>query len=274
MKGILFIGDSFTWGQGLHYYSELNNVEYITQEMPTFSIEHLTKAHIDFKNTLRFPRLVANHFNTFEITRDGNGGDEDILIEYGNWILSEECINGNQRIFKDDISYLIYQTTSPFRNEYSFVLNGETIKISKQTIDEYFTGMMDKQHLVEKILKHISIEYNNDIDAFFDNHIRLNLIRIKELLLKFENVGIKTYILNWLHYYDKFIKDDNWLLEKTINIEYNNETFSCFQDAINKYRELGLSGDTSLPPNQDGHLSKLGNRLIADSIIKKIQNNI
>jgi hypothetical protein len=274
MKGILFIGDSFTWGQGLHYYSNLNNIEYITNEMPTFSIEHLTKGHIKFKNTLRFARLVANNFNTFEVTRFGNGGTEDQLIQYGNWFLSNDITDNYFRIFTDDVSHLVYQTTSPFRNEYSFILNGETIKIAKQTIDEYVSGMMHNKQLVEKVLEHINTNYNNDVEAFFDNHIKSNLDKIKDVLLQFEEKGIKTFLINWMNYYDEFIKNDEWLLNRTINIEYNNETFTCFQDLMGKYRELELSGDTSLPPNQDGHLSKIGNRVIADSIIKKIQNTI
>ena len=62
MKGIIFAGDSFTWGQGLYFYSELPRLFY-----PPFNQyigDNVTKSHRLFKNTKSFTRLVSNYFNT------------------------------------------------------------------------------------------------------------------------------------------------------------------------------------------------------------------
>ena len=64
MKGIIFGGCSFTWGQGLYFYSDLVDLKYPESEY-VFNQKEITDAQIKFKNTLYYPRLVSNHFNTF-----------------------------------------------------------------------------------------------------------------------------------------------------------------------------------------------------------------
>ena len=68
MKGILFGGCSFTWGQGLYHYSNLSNLP-ASSENRTFNSRVITEAMIRHKNSIRFPRLVANHLNTFEVCK-------------------------------------------------------------------------------------------------------------------------------------------------------------------------------------------------------------
>ena len=79
-KGILFAGCSFTWGQGLYYYSNMSTLK----EPPpdAYNWELVTDAHNKFRKTLYFPRLVANHFNTFEVSMIQNGGSELTSVEY------------------------------------------------------------------------------------------------------------------------------------------------------------------------------------------------
>ena len=66
-KGILFAGCSFTWGQGLYYYSGLETLKEPAPEQ--FDKKLIKDAHLRFMWTIRFPRLVANHFETFEIVK-------------------------------------------------------------------------------------------------------------------------------------------------------------------------------------------------------------
>ena len=63
-KGIVFAGCSFTWGQGLYYYSKMETLKEPAPEQ--YEHKLVTDAHKRFMATLRFPRLVANHFKTFE----------------------------------------------------------------------------------------------------------------------------------------------------------------------------------------------------------------
>ena len=63
VKGIIFAGCSFTWGQGLYYYSNLPTLK----EPDPFCYDGnlVEQSHIKFMESVRFPRLVANHFKTF-----------------------------------------------------------------------------------------------------------------------------------------------------------------------------------------------------------------
>ena len=56
-KGIIFAGCSFTWGQGLYFYSDLPRQKYPLNEF-TFNREELTDAHLRFKDTLPAPPIL------------------------------------------------------------------------------------------------------------------------------------------------------------------------------------------------------------------------
>jgi hypothetical protein len=130
MKGIIFAGCSFTWGQGLYYYSNLNHIP--TMEEWSFDYDLMTDALVNFKNTLRYPRLVANHFNTFEVCKDSNGGSDDLSIKLINKLFCSysDCDDKilmnkydyltKQNFHYDDIEYVIFQTTQLPRSKYTF----------------------------------------------------------------------------------------------------------------------------------------------------------
>ena len=71
-KGIVFTGCSFTWGQGLYYYSNLQTLK--EPGMYRYDQSLVNSAHRRYMASVRFPRLVANHFKTFEVVSENNGG--------------------------------------------------------------------------------------------------------------------------------------------------------------------------------------------------------
>ena len=79
-KGIIFAGCSFTWGQGLYYYSNLPTL----REPPPYHYDQklLKDSHYEYLKSVRYPRLVANHFNTFEAFKTVNGGSEDETFDF------------------------------------------------------------------------------------------------------------------------------------------------------------------------------------------------
>ena len=115
MKGILFGGCSFTWGQGLYFYSDLNRLVYPINEY-TYNDNSVNDAHRKYRDTLRYPRLVANHFNTFEITKDSNGGREEDSFDFLNNIFN---INETHKF--EEIEYIILQTSIPTRNKFFYI---------------------------------------------------------------------------------------------------------------------------------------------------------
>lgn len=65
MKGIVFAGCSFTWGEGLELYSDLPtlNLESIKRYGYHFpdSGYYMPKSHLKFIESNRFSRLVSHH---------------------------------------------------------------------------------------------------------------------------------------------------------------------------------------------------------------------
>ena len=47
-KGILGIGDSFMWGEGLYYYSKLPNLPF--NEEHKFDFDSITEGYVGYKN--------------------------------------------------------------------------------------------------------------------------------------------------------------------------------------------------------------------------------
>ena len=133
-KGIVFAGCSFTWGSALWYYSKLPTI--IEQTGQSFDTAKMNLAHIEYMKTIRFPRLVANHFNTFEIVNPNNGGSNEGMIEW--W---KRCFtNGDKgyapfknmypHIDYSEISYFVIQLTQWHRD--NFTLNYDNQLFKKQ----------------------------------------------------------------------------------------------------------------------------------------------
>ncbi len=85
MGKILFLGDSFTWGQGLYFYKWKEE----GRELPT-NIGGMYPSHSDlireqdlvYKDKLSFTGLVSDYYNLEPIKRNKNGGSNtDILLD-------------------------------------------------------------------------------------------------------------------------------------------------------------------------------------------------
>ena len=141
MKGIVFTGDSFTWGQGLYFYSNLDDIYYPNE--CEYIEDKLKISHILYKDNIRFSKLVVNHFNTFEYSKRTNGGSDDISFQFLKLCFDKEFYENNthlnwltHRISDKDcfdyneIDYIIFQTSVTERNSFEFELNIKDIKLS------------------------------------------------------------------------------------------------------------------------------------------------
>lgn len=82
---ILFLGDSFTWGQGLQipYWIERGySIDEINDLMPpAVALENVMDYNADeYRKKHHFPNLVAKHFNKPYSTKWGNGGNNSDCI--------------------------------------------------------------------------------------------------------------------------------------------------------------------------------------------------
>jgi len=255
VKGIIFAGDSFTWGQGLYFYSELPRIIY-----PPFNEyigNNVTKSHILFKNTKSFARLVSNHFNTFEIKKEGNGGSDDESLEFIDNLFKNDFIY-------DDFDFVILQTTQPFRTKFDFVYDNVEYNLNLNPwINEFY-----ENHDI--FLKWCEL-HNYTYEDFEKIHIKQIINKIKNKFIELESNGIKCLLFCWTKDYIDDITSDNFLNDRFIKIDYENESFDCLEHLYSKYNQFIIINDPYFEePPKDLHTSLKAQVLIAKSIIKKI----
>ena len=108
-KGIVGVGCSYTWGEGLQFYAD---IPIPMRESHTFYEDELRIPHILFKNKYRFTNLVGEYYNTWSHVVGNNGGSNMGFIHHDlpNLLDPVGEINFN------DIGLLIFQFTKSDRN--------------------------------------------------------------------------------------------------------------------------------------------------------------
>lgn len=259
MKGLLFAGDSYTWGQGLYYYSDLPRLKI---PLPGHYVaDYVTEAHKRFKDTKRFARLVANHFDTFEITKNMNGGSDDDSLAFIDKTFSF--------YYKyEDVSYLIFQTTQAYRSDLKFVYNDEYYSFQVNS----HTSLTDAQN---NALNGWMDENNLTFDDVSNIHKKRVFNDIKAKFLYLEEKGVKCRIICWLSDYIPLITTDEYMKNRLIPIKWNGQTFLNFQNMANKYNQFLISDDPYFTESVgDSHISLEAHKVIAGNIIKNIEKDL
>ena len=271
MKGLLFGGCSFTWGQGLYFYSDLPNL--FNPPPYEYHGDKVTNSHYRYKDILRYPRLIANHFNTFEIFKNGNGGSEDETFEFFKNIFTD---SDRKRMMKhisleryqySDVSYIIIQLSQLFRNNFYFEIDGEQFKCNLPPKANWGDP--------SNLLKWMEIN-NYTIDDWRNQLIKQQYVRLVNELKFYEEKGIKTKILTWEDDMVSTIKNDEFLNSKFIQLHYNNEVYDTIQQLQQKHKEMYIEHDSYFNGYvyNDHHPSKNCHRVIADNIIRVLEKEI
>lgn len=259
MNGILFLGCSFTWGQGLYFYSDLDTT-ILPKDEYSFNHKDVSHAQIKYKNKLRFPRLVANHFNTFEHTRSINGGCEDHSFEFVDNLFQRDFVY-------EDFSYMIIQISHLFRNHFKFEIDGvaHTTNIDPRN---------ERTDLSNPFYKWYD-DNNMTYESYRNEFIKQQVNRLKEKITFYENKGIQCKIISWQEDIVPFINEDLFLSQKFVKLEYNNKTYDTISLLQKEYPNMTIMYDEYFGENppKDHHPSKLCHKVIAESIIKNIENN-
>lgn len=120
---ILFLGDSFTWGQGLEWESLILDKKWKVTDVdklipPHGNCESLPIDLYDYRIKHHFPRLVSEHFNeSYHIGRFGNGGSNGNIYHILN--------NIEEFIYPENLKLIIIQFTHSSRH----------VKINENNID-------------------------------------------------------------------------------------------------------------------------------------------
>jgi len=279
IKAIAFAGCSFTWGQGLHYYSNLPNMQEPGEWLYDSTL--VSFVNYEFIKSVRFPRLVANHFNTCELTQPFNGGNTERIL---NWWhdcfdltnlttnqLSINSIDSKPKYIANEVSHLIFQFTQWHRTARVIEFLGKNY--GTYTHNEFWNT---ESNLLLRWLK----KNKMTLDDYIEKAKQEDVLTVKKYLQIFESKGIKTYILSWPADLLPYIKQDNWLSEKLITIKYKgNEYFSIedlkgpeFGGGPNPELTIKLDTDHFEIPPKDNHPSLKCHQVIANSIINHLEN--
>ncbi len=268
-KGIIFGGCSFTWGSGLWYYSNLSTI--IRQTGQEFDSRKMNISHLKYMDSVRFPRIVSNHFNSFEFVNPNNGGSNEGIIDW--W---KQCFTNGERGYRahapikphieaKEVSYFVFQLTQWHRN--FFLLDYKGQQINKALYQWMHTP-------IEPFFIEWLNEKNLSLEEFINNQIEKNLNSVKEFLQYLEMLGIKTILLTWPDEYVELIEKDEWLNDRFIEFNYKNNNYKCLDLLMQENKELMIKYDfenISNPPD-DEHPSINCHKLIAEHIINKIHS--
>jgi hypothetical protein len=266
-KKLLFAGCSYTWGEGLQYHSGLTSIKF--PEKHYFDQTAITNEEMQFITNNRFPKIVGDYFNKEVLVRGDNGGSNVWSCRF------LESVNPNE------ISHVVFQLTDLYREDFEFEYNN--IKLSlhlhdvlhNPNVDDFKTTntYIDKKNEYDLFFEYYTNTFTS-FNQFSDIFIEQSLSKIKEKLLKCEKSGIKTYILNWKDYYTNALLKDDFFSTKIIKLIYLGNVYNTIEQLINNQRpELTNQGvfQTLKLLQNDEHPSLLGHRIIADSVIKKIE---
>jgi hypothetical protein len=264
MKGMVFAGCSHTYGHGLWYYSGLDNIPYGDQNLEIF---HNKSSYRNFTEARRFPRLVAQHFDTYEVVKQNTSGTDEVSIEFINFLFDSQAsvLWSNQKYEYHEIDYIVFQTTFIDRSNLEVEKNGE-----KKSI-RLGTDINEAGHIVNTVK-----EYGiNSFDEYMSLLQSQMFSKIKKTFQFYESKNIKCRILCWTKDYLDLIKKDEWMFERFIPLQHNGKTYDCALDLVsdgNDHFQILYDHDyfgTNTP--KDYHPTLEFHKVIANSIIKKIE---
>jgi hypothetical protein len=260
MSGIIFAGCSFTHGHGLWYYCNKIYDEYRGDSDLSNVIENRNSHHLRYKDVIRFPRLVSQEFECFEITRNNYSGNDEDSVDFINSVFNFKLKNHQwtkEQYSYDEVKFIIFQTSRPERCHY-ITPNGK-IRVTNDE-DEVF-----------KMLKNNGFVDYNDFEEKLTNQL---FQKIRKTFIHYERKGITPLIFNWSNHYNKLIEKDPYMNERKIHIKHKDREFKSLDDTCEFDNNLLISGDYEFfgnNPPVDNHPSKKFHRIIADSIIDKIK---
>jgi len=235
-KGVLGIGCSFMWGEGLYYYTNLNNTPKLKPMHGFDGTDMLSESHIKFKDKHRFLQLVSDNYEMWNISNTGNGGSNVRNIQ--DYI--DSYLTKSTPIRLSDFDLIVYQFTSPDRD----FIN------QKKTEEGWVTG--DPMPIEEQI-------------EFVNSEIT-----------KWESIGIKVITFSWYPEFPNHPLYQKYFKDRHVNIEIDGEIQNSFEHFLknNKYG-ITISSDFSSIGMQvnDIHFNLKGHRCIANSIIKKLNDD-
>ena len=253
---MIFLGCSFTHGHGLwHYTKEIGLPKDDLYVHPKDFPKSFT-----FMTENRFSKLVSNHFGNSDVVRDFTGGSDMLNLEFLYELIGLNTWDRKWTFEKyslDEISHVIFQTS--YLDRCSLNKDGKTYEIKDFT--DSWKGNSNISDEAVSFWEELQTTYYN---------------KIKDIFFFLEDKGIKCYMLAITDDYFEFIEQDEYMKERFIDIEYDGKVFKNFTDLFEYDKKLKIDNDTDNfeNPPHDGHPSLKCHKVVADSIIKKLETDL
>lgn len=251
---IVFLGDSFTWGQGLFFekwasegkdvkkwFDENGDVD----EYPHESIDYESDK---YRRENHFPALIAKHYNKTYTTKWGNGGSNWDLIN----ILNNTPSLAPQ--YRNTIDLFVIQFTDFTRTDHRLIKDSDLIN--------------ELPFERSKFPLESSFDDNTIIDELLNDEIRLQIEMINDVIVNKMN---KKWIgVSWLNDMGRILEED--YPNNHIPIFYNEKKYNSFE-VVYQQKDKNILFLTEKFGIRDDHFNLEGHQFIAKNIIKKIDEN-
>lgn len=288
-KSISFLGDSFTWGEGLELYC--NSPKWIS-ERSVDSSNWATGLSLkqdeigtEFRNKNRYPALVGNQLNCNFFVDHENGG----TISRNLYVLESHLIKYN-------ITDVVLQFSSHARESYhltydcrcdfctNFKCNSpmDTIRsYTQKKINKKFNEITnDEIDIINFISEKIgvsdtdSLEFLDKSDQYLKNYFSKQISLINEGFF----YRLKNHYDIKLHFIDSWCKETSDILEKNIDvypfliplIGKDGKYYKKWPEWINTFRSKRILDDFPLTKNH--HPSLEVHQYLAKSVVKYFCN--
>ena len=285
-RGILFLGDSFTWGEGLELYCD--TAKWISERNHINTWQNLRNKQdsdgTDFRKNNRYPGIVARHFNTNAYIDDNNGGYIQRYLETANQhllnpdlyidtiviqfsIISRDPLHSTLRnckcMFCTNIEYYcVYEDIENFL--YKLMYNIELSELDKETlhiIENSIKMQKDNPNFIEKVQEQINNSYQSMLDNFYLDYV------------KFWQAGgkRKIYVIDsWDTITSKFILNSEFNNYKIPLIGKDNKKYYTYETWKNTFKFKEISHEFKGCGN--GHPTLEQHQYLAKSVIQAIEN--
>lgn len=264
MKGIVFAGCSFTWGEGLELYSNLPtlNLESIKRYGYHFpdSGYYMPKSHLKFIESNRFSRLVSQYFGTFDVVAEKNGGNHNTMLNH----IRKSLID-----YKDDVGLIVVQLTEYLRG------------IKFRGYDRDLIRMVESYYDVKSGNSDNHLKYYHDIiETYIDDEPMDYVKKIgKEKLNKFidelENINKETNIP--IKFLGSWVQPDlpienRFYDTNLIRLKYKTKEYKTISDLLSEHNdELIIANE--LKWSNNWHPNLKCQKIISKNIINYIEKN-
>jgi hypothetical protein len=273
MKGMVFAGCSFTWGEGLHLYSDISDIVYTKNQ--NFDANNLKESYKKCIQSNRFARRVANHFDSWEICKETNGGSNLDNLEFikKNFGINEDyTLQKNPKFNIKDISCLVFQVTHPERGPFLIHSDKDNITYTMHIVSLDNENLKELPEEQAKLIK-LYEEYGD----LFESQISKTLFdELEKLFMFLEKNKIVCKILFWQERVAKLIENNKFFEDRLITLPYKKKVYKSIEELTNRYSKFAIFGHFKKFNVQinDAHPSKLCHQLIAENIINNLENDI